>query len=391
MYDVELLKDAPDGASRLNVVLPALGRDMAFGGVASALELARNLSAHYAVCRFISLFEEETSVAPPAAPEQRQGRFAHLENSAGRTELFFAASGERLPCHEKDLFLITYHAGFSFWEKLHKARSGLGLAPLPFYYFIQDWEPGFAPFGQKHALALKSYSFGDLTRAVINSAELAEHIKANGCRFSEEYLLKPSMNRDMAAFLRQSAFMLPAKEGERMILLFYGRPGLPRNCFEVGVETLKLFFAGLPRAGRDKFAALSVGLPHEDIPLADGALLKSLGRLPIEEYIALLLKAHVGLSLMISPHPSYPPMEMALFGLATVTTDYGAKKMQGVHPLLASARWPEPEELLGLLRRAVITASKLKNRAQRAVLPASMSGLDWAENFASLRIRPIVP
>ncbi|MDR2124622.1 MAG: hypothetical protein LBP38_06560 [Desulfovibrio sp.] len=386
MYDIELRTDEPDAASRLNVVLPSLASDTAFGGVTSALELARTLAAHYDVCRFISLFEEEPS---PVSAEH--GAFAHLRDCAARAELFFAASDNPLPCRVNDVFLITYYAGFTFWDKLHKARLKQGLAPLPFYYFIQDWEPGFAPLGRKHALALHSYTFGALTRAVINSETLAEHLRVNGCRFSEEYVLKPSLNRDLAAFLRSRSFRLPAKGGERTILLFYGRPGLPRNCFEVGVETLQLFFAGLPPAGRSKFAALSAGLPHEDVPLADGALLKSLGRLPVEEYIALLLKAHVGLSLMISPHPSYPPLEMALFGLAAVTTDYGVKTMRGVHPLLASARLPDPEELLGLLRRAVVTASGLKNTAQRAVLPACMSSLDWAENFASLRIRPIVP
>ncbi|MDR2669978.1 MAG: hypothetical protein LBC14_08520 [Desulfovibrio sp.] len=386
MYDIELQTDAPDGASRLNVVLPSLASDTAFGGVTSAFELARTLASHYDVCRFISLFEKEP---PPACSEY--DRFAHLNDSAARTELFFAASGNSLPCRENDVFLITYYAGFIFWDKLRKARLKRGLEPLPFYYFIQDWEPGFAPLGRNHALALHSYAFGSLTRAIINSETLAEHLRVNGCRFSEEYVLKPSLNSDLAAFLRHNSFRLPAKGGERTILLFYGRPGLPRNCFEVGVETLQLFFSGLPPTGRSRFTALSAGLPHEDIPLADGVLLKSLGRLPVKEYIALLLKAHVGLSLMISPHPSYPPLEMALFGLATVTTDYGVKTMQGVHPLLTSARLPDPEELLVLLRRAVVTASGLKNRTQRAVLPTSMSSLDWVENFASLRIRPIVP
>ena len=383
MSSVDLRCRVPGQGTRLNVVLPGLAQNVAFGGMSSALELTGHLAQHYDACRFISLLEEHV-------PAGRPGPFDHLWKYAREPEIFFAR-GNKLACHEKDVFLITYWAGFPFWEDLHRARRGQGLAALPFYYFIQDYEPGFAPLGQKHAMALKTYSFGKMTRAVINSRELAAHLKKNGWHFAAEYVLQPSLNRDIARFLRQTGFNLPPKGGDRTIILFYGRPGVPRNCFEAGVETLRLFFAELPAPGRDKFAAVSVGLAHEDIPLAEGAVLKSRGRLPVEEYIALLLKAHVGLSLMISPHPSYPPLEMALFGMPTVTTDYDGKKMGGTHPLLASAPWPDPGDMLVLLRQAAAQAAKLKNTAQRAVLPTSLSRTDWPENFASLRIEPIVP
>lgn len=385
MYTVELKSGTSQGKSRLNVVLPGLSQDMAFGGTSSALELTRHLLKYYDTCRFISLYEEEAGLQSPEGKDS----LAHLKEYAAKWEIFFSTSARKLPCHEKDVFLVTYWPGASYWESLHKARLREGLPARPFYYFIQDYEPGFAPLGAKHALALRTYSFGDLTTAIINSRELAEYLKLRGDHFAREYVLKPSLNKFMAAYLSQNGFKLPPKRGPKIIILFYGRPGLPRNCFETGIETLRLFFAELPPASRAKFTALSVGLPHEDLLLQEGAVLKSLGRLPIDEYIALLLRSHVGLSLMISPHPSYPPLEMALFGLSTVTTDYSVKKMQGTHPLLLSAKWPEPRELAALLRQAVTNAAKLKDCGQRAVLPSSLSGADWAENFASLNIEPI--
>ena len=370
------------GQRRLNVILPCLAEDAAFGGMASALELARHLARRYDACRFVSLYDD--------AARFRQGNAAphRLIGAAG---CFFASSGEPLPCHSGDVFLVTYWAGFAFWEAAHNARLRHALPPLPFYYFIQDYEPSFSPFGQKHALTLKSYARGELTHAVVNSDWLAEHLKKHGHAFAREYVLTPSLNRDIDDWLKKTDFRLPPKDDERTIILFYGRPGLARNCFELGVETLSSFFSGLPPSGRRRFLPLSVGLPHEDIALADGAALKSLGRLPVHDYIALLASAHVGLSLMISPHPSYPPLEMALFGMPTVTTDYGSKKMREAHPLLFSAAWPEVDELLPLLRGCVIKAQKLKSVAQRAVMPSVLSRLDWAENFASLDIAPIMP
>ncbi|MDR2574380.1 MAG: hypothetical protein LBC94_08600 [Desulfovibrio sp.] len=373
--------DSP-GRSRLNVILPGLGEDAAFGGMTSALELARHLAAAYVSRRFISLYDDE---------ERFRRNEARPHPAIEDTRIFFASSGKPLPCHAGDVFLVTYWPGFSFWEAAHKARLLRGLPPLPFYYFIQDYEPSFAPFGQKHALALKSYASGGLTHAVINSAWLAEHLKKHGHAFAREYVLTPSLNPAIAAWLRKMNFRLLPKDSGQTIILFYGRPGMARNCFETGLETLSRFFAELPPSGRGRFSALSAGLPHEDVPLAEGAMLKSLGRLSIQNYIALLARAHVGLSLMISPHPSYPPLEMALFGLPTVTTDYGVKKMREAHPLLLSTAWPEVDELLPLLREAVVKAEKLKPAARRAVMPSVLSGLDWAENFASLHIEPILP
>lgn len=380
MIDVTLHTGSLLDRPRLNVVLPALAQSVAFGGTTSALALAKHLAPHYASCRFVSLFE----AGVPAE------QLAYLGDCGVLPEVVFLADGQGLACHERDIFLITYWQGFALWEKLDAARQKNGLARLPFYYLIQDYEPCFSGFGEQHALALKTYSFGEMTKAVINSEELAAYLRLSGAAFSAEYPFRPSLNEDIAAFLQKTHFQLPPKGSDETIILFYGRPGVPRNCFDAGVASLRLFFQRLPKAGRQRFSALSVGLPHEDIPLAEGAVLKSLGRLPIEQYIALLLRAHVGLSLMVSPHPSYPPLEMALFGLPTVTTDYSVKKLSGTHPLLFPVAWPEPEMLCSALHQAVIRAGKLKGASSRAILPTSFSPLDWQDNFASLRIEPIL-
>ena len=36
-------------------------------------------------------------------------------------------------------------------------------------------------------------------------------------------------------------------------------------------------------------------------------------------------RASIGISLMESPHPSYPPIEMALFGVNVITNIYESK------------------------------------------------------------------
>jgi hypothetical protein len=63
-----------------------------------------------------------------------------------------------------------------------------------------------------------------------------------------------------------------------------------------------------------------------------------MGKLPIELYAHALETAAVGLSLMSSPHPSYPPLEMAHYGIRTVTNGYACKEMSKAHGNIVSVR-----------------------------------------------------
>src|SRR6202000_3234461 len=76
---------------------------------------------------------------------------------------------------------------------------------------------------------------------------------------------------------------------------------------------------------------VSAGLSHRPLPLGSGRMMTSAGKLAMEQYGDLLLPSAAGLSLMSSPHPSYPPLEMAHFGLWTVTNSYTDKNLTQSH------------------------------------------------------------
>lgn len=50
----------------------------------------------------------------------------------------------------------------------------------------------------------------------------------------------------------------------------------------------------------------------------------------------MLLESSAGISLMASPHPIYPPLEMAHFGVRTVTNSYTCKDLSTFHPNITS-------------------------------------------------------
>jgi hypothetical protein len=100
-------------------------------------------------------------------------------------------------------------------------------------------------------------------------------------------------------------------------------------------------------------------------------VLKSQRWLRYEAYGALLGSSDVLLSLMLSPHTSYPPLEMAAAGGLVVTNTYGPKTaaaLAAISPAIHAAA-PEVEPLVDALRRAVGAVSAPRSTA--VALPAT--------------------
>ena len=111
------------------------------------------------------------------------------------------------------------------------------------------------------------------------------------------------------------------------IIICYGRPSTPRNCFELikkglitwqedddqnNINLWKVYFVG------EKFDRnLINGIRNAEI----------LNKLSLQSYAELMKKSSIGISLMESPHPSYPPIEMALFGVNVITNTYESKDL----------------------------------------------------------------
>ena len=68
-----------------------------------------------------------------------------------------------------------------------------------------------------------------------------------------------------------------------------------------------------------------------------------MGKLDLDSYGQLLTTSAVGVALMVSPHPSYPPLEMAHLGMRVVTNRFGAKDLSAWHPNITSAPDLSPE------------------------------------------------
>ena len=139
-------------------------------------------------------------------------------------------------------------------------------------------------------------------------------------------------------------------------MLIYGRPSVERNCFPALVRGLKRWVREYPEFA--DWEVISAGVPHDPVDLGGGRKLTSVGKLSLDEYAQMLLSCSAGVSLMASPHPSYPPLEMAHFGLRTVTNNYFAKDLTAFHPNILSLRSIAETELAATLAEACRQAAR---------------------------------
>ena len=112
------------------------------------------------------------------------------------------------------------------------------------------------------------------------------------------------------------------------------------------------------------------------LELAPGIDLKLLPRTSLDEYIQLLPTFDVGLSLMMSPHPSLVPLEMAAAGLRTVTNTFAnktAERLAAVSPNLIAVP-PTVDGIADGLSEAIRRAGDLKGRLADA-------RIDWPTNW----------
>ncbi len=105
--------------------------------------------------------------------------------------------------------------------------------------------------------------------------------------------------------------------------------------FSAALESIEDFLLR-EQLGVREIELLSVGLAHPDVKFSTGHSLRSLGKIPWSDYPQFLSTVDVGLSLMLSPHPSYPPLEMAAAGARVVTNKFADKDLGMLTPSIHS-------------------------------------------------------
>lgn len=342
---------------RVNLLLATIDFRYIFGGYLGMFSLALRLSAEGFNVRIILL--EPTDV------EMNVWRNA-IKKYPGVDTLFDEVEviqrydrAEEVRVSPQDRFVATNGWGA---HVAHKASQEL--KQDRFMFMVQEYEPYFLPMNTISALFQQSYEFPQFD--LFSTPHLRDFFKQNRIGL----FAHPNSDDNHAVFKNAIQKFSPSlsdmQRPERRIL-FYARPEehAARNLFELGMKAL----AELARSpGFDaetwKFYGMGSigGVPK--IRLAPNVLMELLPKTDLQTYAERMPLHDVGLSLMLTPHPSLVPLEMASAGMWTVTNTFANKTAESLEAVSSNIIAVEPtlESVIEGLRRAISRVEQYDER-----------------------------
>lgn len=339
---------------RLNFLVPTMKPEKIYGGVTTAVATFRNLldvlDGEIAVRILVTSDDvDDASVKEIASRISRVVTKAGPDADPEKGAIIVDLATERsrpVPLRANDVFFATawWTADLGF-RALDRQREIFGRSNK-IVYLIQDFEPGFYSWSNHYALAEATYFRPNDTLAIINSEELYDFMQ-DRYQFNSTYCIPFALHPRISGLLQPTP--------KEKIILCYGRPSTPRNCFQMVVEGLRRWQAMEPSEA-ESWLVIFAGEPFSPDLLKDLRNAENVGKLPIDDYANLLNRAAVGVSLMVSPHPSYPPLEMASAGANVVTNAHENKDLTKRSANFHSVRGLNAEALSRAISEAVRTA-----------------------------------
>jgi len=330
---------------RLNLLIPSVDQKHVFGGISTAMKFFEELRKQCKCDARIITLDAPVDLGTSTAPKE----YCLIESESDSIEpLQLISFSDRyqktIPVCENDIFMATgWWTAYVIKSVIEWQRDTYGGNINPLIYFIQDFEPGFYPWSSRYLLADSTYKMNIPIWAIINSKELHEYFNINEYSFEKMWYFEPVLNSNLKKILMNHTKSVKKKKR----ILVYGRPSVERNAFSIIVIALKEWVTLYSDA--NEWEICSAGEQHSAIELGNGVKLKSVGKLSLDDYADFLLETYAGISLMVSPHPSYPPLEMATFGIKTITNSYANKDLTAFSDNVISLNTCSPKDIASIL------------------------------------------
>jgi O-antigen biosynthesis protein len=353
------------GVPRISIVTDSINKGSLFGGVGTAMIMAALLvKARGARLRIITRTE-------PA----QQANLHHVLTLYGLSlehEVEFAFTHVQAPQAALNIYADELFITTSWWTT---ACTLAAIAPARVLYVLQEDERMFYPAGDDQLHCLRTLRNPDM-RVVVNTHGLLAHLASSGLPHLREQAVafEPAFPHEL--YQRRAQ---PAQAKCR--LMFYARPNHLRNLFYFGLEVIDQAVArGLINTAQ--WDILFVGAHVPAVTLCDGSVPSRHEQLPWQDYAALLGSIDVGLCLMFTPHPSYPPLDLAAAGGVVVTNRYGLKTDLSSYCENILCAELDIEAMLTALQQAMALTLNEPERQRRHAARAMHS--DWSASFAEV-------
>ncbi len=322
----------------------------------------------------------------------------HLEKFGHQLELYFTDSdlnsqqlGEAVrthfyplqcPMHRYEGTIRPTDVLFAtHWTTVNAAMKNQ-TAAREIIYFVQDFEPAFAPMGTEYILAENTYRMG--LYAITSGRWCEEFLKTQfGCE--ADHFLFPV---DRTIYHPRPR----TKQGTNIV--FFAKPEMPRRCFELGVMALEEFHRLRPEVEIVLFGSSHLESKPLPMPAPVRNLLRRVGNpgspnvapLPFPATVRSLLPAIDDLAKMYADadlgiafsttNPSLVPYEMMACGLPIVDLDRpGNETNYGGRKDIAVLANPDPPTMAKRISDLLSDPEELSGRSQR--------GLEFVQTFPS--------
>jgi len=175
-------------------------------------------------------------------------------------------------------------------------------------------------------------------------------------------------------------------------ILFYARPEAhaARNLFELGLMALAEL-ARSPGFDADKWKFYGMGSigGASKARLAPDVVMEMMPKTDLKTYTERLPRHDVGLSLMLTPHPSLVPLEMASAGMWTVTNTFENKTAESLKAISTNLIAVEPtlEGVVEGLKEAIVRVDQFDQRLKGAQIDWPT---DWNDAFEPNAMKKMV-
>ncbi len=367
---------------RINILLATIDFKYIFGGYIGMFSLALRLRREGFLVRIVTL--EPTELDMTLARERIKGYPGierlfddiEIEHRHDRKEELFVSPDDR--------FIATN--GWGAHVAHHASRE---LGQDRFMFMVQEYEPYFLPMNTISALFQQSYRFPQFQ--LFSTPLLRDFFKLNKIGV----FARPGTEKNHAVFRNAIQKFKPSiddmRDRERRIL-FYARPEAhaARNMFELGMMALAEL-ARSPDFDADKWKFYGMGSigGASKIRLTRDVVMEMMPKTDLQTYTKLLPHHDVGLSLMLTPHPSLVPLEMASAGMWTITNTFENKTAESLLDISTNLIPVEPtlEGVVAGLKDAISRVDQYDKRLQgsRFNWPT-----DWDAAFSEAAMKKIV-
>ena len=258
----------------------------------------------------------------------------------------------------------------TLWETVYTVKHILNYCRCKkFIYFIQDYEQIFYANSTESALAYNTYGMDYFQ--IFSTNILKDFFYENNIGNINE------RQKDFFVFNTASSTYLPNRNefiehhntiNSKKKFVLYGLPSVDRNCYNLGLAVIKKAVEN-NILSPDEWEFYSVGDKESEVYFSDDVCIKGLPFISPEAYASSLHMYDLGLSLMMSPHPSMLPIDLALAGVPVVTNTYKNKtkeSLQNISKNIYSAEL-SVDTLTEELKNALEHVNNFDERYQNAI------------------------